>query len=112
MSMMSNALKKIIELTEENEQLKHRLSNCIEPKFKIGQKVWSIFISQCFKDCKEICNLEITAIMKCNNGIYYQGYVLEQGKNRSDYWFNEKNTFLTKEEAKKHLEEIKNGIKN
>lgn len=28
---------------KENQELKHRISNCIEPKFKIGQEVWIVF---------------------------------------------------------------------
>ena len=87
-------------------ELEEQLKNCIRPKFKIGQEVWSIFENQYFIDCKELCNLEITAIMKTNKGVFYQGYVLEQGKNRSDYWFDEKKTFLAKEEAKVKLQEL------
>lgn len=78
----------------------------IETKFDIGQEVWSIFISQYFRDCKELCNLEITAVMKTAKGTFYQGYVLEKGKNLSDYWFNEKNTFLNREEAEQKLKEV------
>ena len=95
--------ERIAELEQELAELKEKV---IVPKFNIGQEVWSIFISDYFRDCKEICNLEITAIMKCNNGIYYLGYVLEQCKNRSDYWFNEENTFFTKQEAQAKLKEI------
>ena len=78
----------------------------IETKFDIGQEVWSIFISQYFRDCKELCNLEITAVIKTAKGIFYQGYVLEKGKNLSDYWFNEKNTFLNRGEAEQKLKEM------
>ena len=34
--------KKICELENEVERLEHRLSNCIEPKFKIGQEIWDV----------------------------------------------------------------------
>ena len=87
-------------------ELEEQLKNAIVPKFKIGQEVWSIFESQYFRDYKELCNLEITAVMKTSKGIFYQGYVLEKGKNRSDYWFNEEKTFLTKEKAQAKLQEL------
>lgn len=95
---------KVKELEKELAELKEK---AIVPKFKIGQKVYGVFINRKYMECNEVCNLEITAIMKCNNGIYYQGYVLEKGKNRSDYWFNEKNTFLTEQEAQAKLKEMK-----
>ena len=98
--------KENLKLHQRISELEEQLKNAIVPKFKIGQEVWSIFESQYFRNCKELCNLEITAIMKTNKDIFYQGYVLEQGKNRSDYWFNEKKTFLTQEEAQAKLNEL------
>lgn len=90
-------------LKQELAELKEK---AIVPKFKVGQKVYGVFINRKYMECNEVCNLEITAIMKCNNGIFYQGYVLKKGKNRSDYWFNEENTFLTEQEAIEKLKEI------
>ena len=93
MSMMSNALKKIIELTEENEQLKHRLSNCIEPKFKVGDKVWYIE-----NEKKSIIKSFKVATIK---GLYFR-YCDEDGT-----WLHEDELFATEEEAKAKLRERK-----
>ena len=98
--------QRITELEQELAELKQK---AIVPRFMIGQEVYSVFINRKYMECNEVCNLEITAIMQCSNGIYYQGYILESGKNRSDYWFNEKNTFLTEQEAQAKLQELRGG---
>ena len=102
-NLLNKQDQRIAELEQELAEIKEK---AIVPKFKVGQEVWSIFISGYFRDCQKICNLEVTAIMKCRNGVYYQGYILEKGKNRSDYWFNEENTFITEQEAQAKLKEI------
>lgn len=86
--------KRIAELEQELAVLKEK---AILPKFRIGQKVWSIFVG----DYKEICYLEITHIMKSKSGIFYQD------SNNNAYWFNEKNTFLSEQEAQAKLKELK-----
>lgn len=93
----------IAELEKELAKLKQ---NVIVPKFRIGQEVYSVFINRKYMEYSEVCNLEITAIMQCSKGIYYQGYILERGKNRSDHWFDENNTFLTEQEAQAKLKEM------
>ena len=69
------------------KELEHRLSNCIEPKFKIGQEVWIVF-DGVKKDVIEnnwfLCSLE-----KSRLGLY------------EDY------LFATEEEALKKFEELK-----
>lgn len=96
----------ILDLHRELAEIKE---NAIMPRFKVGQEVYSVFINRKYMEYNEVCNLEITAIMQCSKGIYYQGYILESGKNRSDYWFNEKNTFLTEQEAQDKLQELRGG---
>ena len=86
------------ELTKKVKDLEHRLANCIEPKFKVGDEVYWVFdgsveymkiycISR-FKDHKDLV-------------FYGDGYGV--------FW-SEKELFATKEEAKAKLEEMKNGI--
>lgn len=84
----------ILDLHRKLAELKEK---AILPKFRIGQKVWSIFVG----DYKEICYLEITHIMKSKSGIFYQD------SNNNAYWFNEKNTFLSEQEAQAKLKELK-----
>ena len=76
----------------------HRLSNCIEPKFKVGQEVW-----HCFKNCNEPdktiidwIDVEIT-----ENFIDFTYYDID------GFGFDEIMLFTTEAEAKKHLEELK-----
>lgn len=89
-------LQKMFDCKMEEQQLVELKEKAIFPKFRTGQKVWSIFVG----DYKEICYLEITHIMKSKNGIFYQD------NNNNAYWFNEKNTFLTEQEAQAKLKEI------
>ena len=80
------------------KDLAHRLSNCIEPKFVIGQKIW--FINNSKVVCGEIEEFEYV-ISKYKEGYYYfiDGYG----------WFLQKSLFATEEDAFKKLEELKNG---
>lgn len=79
------------------KDLEHRLSNCIEPKFKIGQKV---YIADKYFD--KVYELKINSIRisrfkdKHFNSISYDGHL-------------EENLFATEEEAKSKLEDLKNG---
>ena len=76
------------ELTKKVKDLEHRLSNCIEPKFKVGQEVWFVVCDGVKKDVIEnnwfLCSLE-----KSRLGLY------------EDY------LFATEEEALKKFEELK-----
>lgn len=78
------------------KDLEHRLSNCIEPKFKIGQEVWCIW-------GKSVGSFIVTRI-----DIDIKNCVLIGYGNRYLHQFEE-NCFATKEEAKAKLEEVKNG---
>lgn len=86
-----------VKLKQELAELKER---AIVPKFRIGQEVYSLFINREYMEYSEVCNLEITHIMKSKDGIFYQD------NNNNAYWFNEKDTFLTEQEAQAKLKEI------
>ena len=83
--------EKCLEQHKLIKDLEHRLSNCIEPKFKVGDKVYHFL---CGNEIKEdfiesnhhLCSLKISRF-----GIY------------EDY------LFATEEEAKAKLEKMKNG---
>ena len=90
--------KYVAELEQELAEIKEK---AIVPRFRIGQEVYSVFINREYMECNEVCNLEITHIMKSKNGIFYQD------NNKNAYWFNEKNTFLTEQEAKAKLQELR-----
>ena len=97
--------KKICELENEVKRLEHRLSNCIEPKFKIGQEIW---------ETRPFMAWEVTSIkFEKHDGILYQIYRLGH-KGTDDYNCcivpsDNDRFFATEEETKKHLEELKNG---
>lgn len=82
--------KKICELENEVERLKHRLSNCIEPKFKVGQKVYHLLSYDGVKEDFIESNHHLCSLKISRFGIY------------EDY------LFATEEEAKAKLEEMKN----
>ncbi len=74
--------------------LEHRLANCIEPKFKVGQEVW-----HCYKNCNEPdktiidwIDVEIT-----ENFIDFTYYDVD------GFGFDEIMLFTTEEEAKKNI---------
>ena len=93
----------VTELTKKVKKLEHRLANCIEPKFKIGDKVWAVYW-QTF--IGEKYNYEIVSgkidhlFIDRDNQISY-GTMCQS--------FREQNLFATEEEAKAKLEEMKNG---
>lgn len=88
----------ILDLHRELAEIKE---NAIMPKFRIGQEVYSVFINRKYMERNEVCNLEITHIMRSKSGIFYQD------NNKNAYWFNEKNTFLTEQEAQAKLQELR-----
>jgi hypothetical protein len=95
----------ITELNQKIKYLEHRLSNCIEPKFKIGQEV-------CFIDWDRqirIGKVEDISYFSSRDSIEYEiGYSNGYDEDESD-WFGEKIIYTTKEEAKAKLEKIKDG---
>lgn len=93
-------LYQICDLLNEQDQkikdLKHRLSNCIEPKFVVGQKIW--FIDNGEIVCGEIEEFEyIISKYKQSYNFFINGYG----------WLLQKEVFATEEEARAKLEEMK-----
>lgn len=90
-------------LAKENKELEHRLSNCIEPKFKIGDKIWAVcwqtFIGEKYN--YEIVNGKIDHLFIDRDNQVLYGTMCQS--------FREQNLFATEEEAKAKLEELKNG---
>lgn len=83
--------RRIVELENEVERLEHRLANCIEPKFKVGQKVYHLLSYDGVKEDFIESNHHICSLKISRFGIY------------EDY------LFATEEEAKAKLEKMKNG---
>ena len=71
----------------------HRLSNCIEPKFKVGQEVWLVLCDGIKKDVVEN-NYHLYSLEKSRLGLY------------------ESCLYATEEEAKAKLREIQDGNNN
>lgn len=88
----------ITELTKKVKKLETRLANCIEPKFKIGQKVWYIVGKLVDKGNISYLCYEGDSRINYKIGGFYDYY---------SKWENE--LFATEEEAKAKLEELKNG---
>jgi hypothetical protein len=72
------------------QELERRLSNCIEPKFKVGQEVWLVLYDGVKKDVIEN-NYHLYSLEKSRLGLY------------------ESCLYATEEEAKAKLEKLKNG---
>ena len=96
--------KKICELENEVERLEHRLSNCIELKFKIGQECYVLLGKEIEKITIVGCRIKISKMEDENFTMYSitdsQGYACS---------VMEEQLFATKEEALKKLEEMGNG---
>jgi hypothetical protein len=87
---ISNAQEKVAEL-------EHRLSNCIEPKFKIGQEVW-------YKPSFTLYSAKIESIKvhyRTSGKVQIQ-YVVTAPNGFKNHK-NEKDLFATEEELKKTL---------
>lgn len=96
----SNYVEVMNEQDQKIKDLEHRLSNCIEPKFKVGQIVW-----HCYKNCNAPVKTVIESIdIEVNEKFIDFTYYDVDG-----FGFDEIMLFTTEEEAKKHLEELKNG---
>lgn len=78
--------------------LEHRLSNCIEPKFKVGQEAWIIHLRKVKKSKIFLISWDDNFIFRY--GLEGDGYLLEKFEDE---------LFITAEEALKKLEELKNG---
>ena len=96
----------IVELLNEKDQqisnleakladLEHRLSNCIEPKFVVGQKIW--FIDNAEIVCGDIEEFEyIISKYKQSYNYFINGYG----------WLLQKELFTTEEEAQLKLRSL------
>ena len=86
-----------IEQDQKIKELEHRLSNCIEPKFKIGQEVYMI----------DSTRVEITGYKIIN---FDKPHTLYRIKDDELTFGNipENEVFATEEEAKAMLEELEN----
>jgi hypothetical protein len=102
----SNYVEAMNQQDQKIKELEHRLSNCIEPKFKVGQEVWVVD-----NLAEEIYVGEVEFIeaqkYKKENVIWYQVEYFDECT--IDGPFEEQFTFATEEEAKAKLEELKNG---
>lgn len=84
---------------EEIKELKKRLSNCIEPKFKVGDKVFANTVAYWEKEkpVRHTTEQEVEDIVyfyKLKN-YYYKNWEIEE-------------IFATEEDALRKLEELKN----
>ena len=95
---ISNAQEKVAEL-------EHRLSNCIEPKFKVGQEVYTIDKSR----ANYIGTGTITEIRLDEFGIVYKFTIFKSNYSENYNYKKEQDLFATEEDAKAKLREIQNG---
>lgn len=101
----SNYVEVMNEQDQKIKELEHRLANCIEPKFKIGQEVWFVkyFNAGCYEFAYgKVVEIKITEY----DGVFYE----MEFRNNCEIDFksrHEKYVFATEEEAKAKLEELK-----
>ena len=87
--------------------LEHRLSNCIEPKFKIGQTIYTFNKYQNRVYTLYVVSIHIEQYETTEfNNLVYKARRLEDGFIGG---YLEDELFATKEDALKKLEELKNG---
>lgn len=91
---IGNAISELDDQQQQIADLQHRLSNCIEPKFKIGQEVYFI--------CDP--NRIISGWKIADYEYYKQQYIIEN-KDSID-WIHKDRIFATKEEAEAKLREL------
>ena len=97
-----------VELLNQQDQkikdLEHRLANCIEPKFKIGQEVWFVNKRNGYDaqiECGKIENLRIFAL-KSKIQINYR--ICDSNCSWYDrHSYRQKELFATEEEARAKL---------
>lgn len=90
---------------QQIKELEHRLANCIEPKFKIGQEVYKVYTkNQRFPFKVKIIGFKVKKTSE-QDIIFYD--TSEDGFEMG--WYTEEILFATEKEAKKKLEELENG---
>lgn len=102
---LNNQAKRIFELESEVEKLEHRLANCIEPKFKIGQEIWDIITQRYW----EIKKFELIPLEGELCEMYRLGHGDTGDYNSCLLPYDGNQFFATEEEAIKHLEKIQDG---
>lgn len=102
---LEDIAKVLNEQDQKIKDLEHRLSNCIEPKFKVGQEVYWVYTSnQRFPFKVKVLGF----VIKDLGGIRQNFYEIEE--NEIDMGcYNEKQLFATEEEAKAKLREMQDG---
>jgi hypothetical protein len=102
----SNYVDVMNEQDQKIKDLEHRLSKCIEPKFKVGQEVWIVD-----NLAEEIYVGEVEFIeaqkYKKENVIWYHVEYFDECTMSGP--FEEPFTFATEEEAKAKLRSLKDG---
>lgn len=94
----SNYVDVMNEQDQKIKDLEHRLSNCIEPKFKIGQEVYLLDSTKVKITGYKIINFDnLETLYRIKDGELTFGNIPE----------NE--LFATKKDARAKLEELKNG---
>jgi hypothetical protein len=95
----SNYVEAMNQQDQKIKELEHRLSNCIEPKFKVGQKIYVIGTESVEEVEYFGENIDgiITFEEGCRCGCTPDRYSVEKREN----------IFATEEEAKAKLEELK-----
>ena len=87
------------------KDLEHRLSNCIEPKFKIGQEIWDVVTQRYW----EIKKFELIPLEGELCEMYRLGHGDTGDYNSCLLPYDGNQFFATEEEAKAKLEEIQNA---
>lgn len=98
-----------IEQDQKIKALERRLSNCIEPKFKVGQIVYTY---DKYQNCVYSLDIISIHIEKYENPIFSSlVYRAKRLKDSFIYGYLEDELFATKEEAKAKLMEVKDEDK-
>lgn len=97
------------ELSKKVKDLEHRLSNCIEPKFKIGQEVWFVNPRNGYDAQIERGKIENLRIFALKSKIQINYRICDSNCSWYDrHSYRQKELFATEAEAKAKLEELKN----
>ena len=97
--------ERLAEKDKRIAELEEQLKDCIRPKFKVGEKVYTFNKNtECvYELCIKIIRIEINEISKFNNLVY----LAERLEDGNFFGYFEVELFSTKEEAQAKLEELK-----
>ena len=93
----SNYVEVMNEQDQKIKELEHRLSNCIEPKFKVGQIVW-----HCYKNC----NAPVKTVIESIDIEYRDGVKKVAYYDIAGFGFRDCDLFATEVEAKSKLRSL------